>query len=139
LRKVTEHVRDRSEEHPGGEHTGPAGAGGEPPPAPGPASTIVDDAMALQAEIQAEQALLESGSPGRATITRFTDTGVLVNFNPQVVLDLSVAVGGRAPYEIQLTTTVPPSHLSRLRAGVDVGVRVDPSEPRRLAIDWSAV
>ncbi len=94
--------------------------------------------MALQAAMHAEQTLLESGTPGRATITSFTDTGVLVNFNPQVVLDLSIAVGGEPPYALQVTTTVPEAHRGRLRAGVDVAVRVDPSEPQRLAIDWSA-
>jgi hypothetical protein len=115
---------------------GRGGAGGEPPPAPSPGA-VVSDAMALQAAMQAEQALLESGTPGRATITSFTDTGVLVNFRAQVVLDLSVAVGDEPPYQLQLTTTVPETHRSRVRAGTDVGVRVDPSEPHRLAIDWS--
>ena len=100
-------------------------------------SAIVDDAMALQAQIHAEQALLESGTPGRATITRFTDTGVLVQFNPQVVLDLTVAVGGRPSYDLRLTTTVPPHHFGRLQAGADLDVRVDPAQPQHVAIDWS--
>jgi hypothetical protein len=98
---------------------------------------IVDDAMALQAEIHAEQALLESGTPGRATITRFTDTGVLVQFNPQVVLDLTVAVGGRPPYDLRVTTTVSPDHFGLLEAGADLDVRVDPARPQHVAIDWS--
>lgn len=102
------------------------------------ATEAVDDAMALQAEMQKQQQLLATGAAGRATITNFTDTGTLVNFNPQVVLDLAVALDGQAPYEIRLTTTVPASSLGRLRTGVDVGVRVDPSEPQHLAIDWSA-
>ena len=106
--------------------------------APNQPSTIVDDAMALQAQIQAEEALLESGTPGRATITSFTDTGILVRFNPQVVLDLAVAVAGRPPYDLRLTTTVPREHLGRLRAGADLGVRVDPGQRQRLVIDWAA-
>jgi hypothetical protein len=101
-------------------------------------STAVDDAMALQAQIQAEQALLESGTPGRATITSFTDTGILVRFNPQVVLDLAVTVAGRPPYDLRLTTTVPPDHRERLEAGAGLGVRVDPGQPQRLVIDWAA-
>jgi len=100
--------------------------------------TAVDDALALQAEMQAEQALLQSGTPARATVTNCTNTGLLVNFNPQVVLDLSVAVGGQPPYEVQLTTSVPVTYLSRLHAGSDVSVRVDPSKPQRVVIDWSA-
>jgi hypothetical protein len=100
-------------------------------------NTAVDDALALQADMQAEQALLQSGTPARATITNCTNTGLLVNFNPQVVLDLSVALGGQPPYEIQLTTNVPATYLSRLHAGSDVSVRVDPSKPQRVVIDWS--
>jgi hypothetical protein len=100
--------------------------------------TAVDDALALQADIQAEQALLQSGTPARATITNCTNTGLLVNFNPQVVLNLWVALSGEAPYEIQLTTSVPATYLSRLDAGSDVGVRVDPSKPQRVVLDWSA-
>ena len=100
-------------------------------------SAIVDDAMAQQAEMRAEQSLLESGTPGRATITGFTDTGVLVQFNPQVVVDLTVAAGGGAPYDVRLTTTVPPAQLARLEAGADLDVRVDPAEPQHVAIDWA--
>jgi hypothetical protein len=100
-------------------------------------SAIVGDAMALQAQIRAEAALLESGTPGRATVTGFTDTGVLVQFNPQVVVDLTVAVDGRPPYDVRLTTTVPPTELGRLQAGTDLDVRVDPAQPQHVAIDWS--
>ena len=104
---------------------------------PSQTRAIVDDAMALQAQIRAEEALLASGTPGRATITGFTDTGVLVQFNPQVVVDLTVDVSGRPPYEVRLTTTVSPSHLTQLEAGADLDVRVDPAQPEHVAIDWS--
>ena len=100
-------------------------------------SAIVDDAMALQAQMRAEQALLESGTPARATITGITDLGVLVQFNPQVVVDLTVAVGGAPPYDVRLTTTVTPNHLASLEAGADLDVRVDPAQPQHVAIDWS--
>lgn len=139
MREVPEQPRDTADERAGRRGPRPGfGAGGEPTPAPSPDRSVVSDALALQEKIQAEQALLASGIPGRATITTFTDTGVLVNFDPQVVLDLTVAVGGGPPYELHLTTTVPQIHLSRMRPGADVGVRVDPSEPQRLTIDWSA-
>src|SRR5260370_18873399 len=101
-------------------------------------NTAVDDALALQADLQAEQALLQHGTPARATITNCTNTGLLVNFNPQVVLDLSVALGGQPPYDIQLTTGVPVTYLSRLDAGSDVNLRLDPSNTQAVVIDWSA-
>jgi len=112
-------------------------AGRDEPASTGPASAIVEDAMALQAQLQAQRALLESGTPGRARIVSMSETGILVQFNPEVVLDLSVRVGEQLPYDLQLTTAVTPAVLEQLRAGADVSVRVDPSEPHRVAIDWS--
>ena len=102
------------------------------------ASSAVDDAMALQADIQQQQALLTTGTQGKATIKNFSDTGTLVNFNPQVVLDLSVAVEGKAPYDAQLTTSVPQVYLARLQQGASIGVKVDPADPSSIAIDWTA-
>ena len=101
------------------------------------ATAAVDDAMALQAEMQKQQQLLATGAVGRATIKNFTDTGTLVNFNPQVVLDLEVAVDGQTPYDAQLSTAVPQIYLSRLQAGGSIGVRVDPGDPSSIAIDWA--
>ena len=102
------------------------------------ATEAVDDAMAMQADMQKQQQLLTSGTPGKATIKGFTDTGALVNFNPQVVLDLSVEVAGNAPYDVHLSTSVPQTMLARLQPGSAVGVKVDPADPSSLAIDWAA-
>jgi len=102
------------------------------------ASSAVDDAMALQADIQQQQALLTSGTQGRATIKNFADTGTLVNFNPQVVLDLEVTCPGQDPYAAKLTTAVPQVYLAQLQPGASIGVRVDPSDPTAIALDWAA-
>jgi len=121
-----------------GRRTGMIGMLRDTPSMISQASSAVDDAMALQAEIQGQQALLSSGTPGKATIKNFTDTGTLVNFNPQVVLDLEVEVPGQQPYPAQLTTAVPQVYLGRLQPGGSIGVRVDPSDGSKLAIDWTA-
>lgn len=102
------------------------------------ATEAVDDAVAMQADMAKQQALLTTGTPGKATIKSFTDTGTLVNFNPQVVLDLSVAVEGKSPYDAKLTTSVPQVYLGRLQPGGSVGVKVDPNDPSAIAIDWAA-
>jgi hypothetical protein len=101
------------------------------------ASEAVDDAMALQETMQKQQALLTTGTPGVATIKGFTDTGTLVNFNPQVVLDLSVAVEGKSDYDASLTTSVPQMHIPMVQPGSKIGVRVDPSDPSSIALDWA--
>jgi len=102
------------------------------------ATAAVDDAMALQEDMQKQQQLLSTGTPGKATIKGFSDTGTLVNFNPQVVLDLDVAVEGKDAYGAQLTTSVPQIYLSQLQQGATIGVRVDPSDPSSIAIDWAS-
>lgn len=101
------------------------------------ATGMVDDAMAMQADMQAQQMLLTTGTPGTATITALQDTGALVNFNPQVILDLEVTVEGKDPYTTQLTTSVPQMQIPLIQPGNKVGVRVDPADPSALAIDWT--
>jgi len=81
--------------------------------------------------------LLTTGTPGRATITSFTDTGGREGADPRVVLDLDVRVPGKDPYVTQVTTAVPQVYLSKLQPGGSLAVRVDPSDPGALAIDWS--
>ncbi len=64
--------------------------------------------------------LLTTGPPGRATIKSFTDTGGREGADPRVVVDLDAQV-----------------YLSKLQPGGSLAVRVDPSDPSALAIDWS--
>ena len=101
------------------------------------ATEAVDDAMALQAEMGKQQQLLATGTPGVATIKGFTDTGTLVNFNPQVVLDVSIEAGGKPAYDAQVTTSVPQMHIPLVQPGNKIGVKVDPTDPSAIAIDWT--
>jgi hypothetical protein len=101
------------------------------------ATGAIDDAMAMQADMQAQNQLLTTGTPGTATIKALQETGTLVNFNPQVVLDLEVAVEGKDAYTTQLTTAVPQMQIPLVQPGNKVGVRVDPADPSSLAIDWT--
>lgn len=100
------------------------------------ATEAIDDAMKLQADMAAQQALLTTGTAGTATIKGFTDTGVIVNFNPQVVLDVSVDVDGKA-YDAKVTTSVPQMHIPLVQPGNKIGVKVDPTDQNNIAIDWT--
>lgn len=82
--------------------------------------------------------LLSSGLPGRATITGLTQTGVYMNRNPQIAMDLTVDVPGHAPYPAKHREFVPLMVVGRLTTGAPLSVRVDPANPQRLAIDWSS-
>ncbi|MCJ7437271.1 MAG: hypothetical protein MUP97_05865 [Acidimicrobiia bacterium] len=100
-------------------------------------SGALDDAMGMQADMQAQNQLLTTGTPGTATIKALQETGTLVNFNPQVFLDLEVAVEGKDPYTTQLTTAIPQMQIPMVAPGNKVGVRVDPADPSAIAIDWT--
>jgi hypothetical protein len=101
------------------------------------ATAAVDDAMAMQADMQKQQALLQTGTPAKASVKSMQDTGTLVNFNPQIILELEVTVEGKDPYPVQLSTPIPQMMLAQITPGKTVGVRVDPADPSSLAIDWS--
>jgi hypothetical protein len=136
LKKMSDQGKEMQKKQ--GKRTGMIGMLRDMPDTINQASAAVDDAMALQEDMQKQQALLATGTPGKATIKNFTDTGTLVNFNPQIVLDLEVAIDGKSPYAAQLTTSVPQVYLARLQPGGSIGVKVDAADPSSIAIDWAA-
>ncbi|MEP7159247.1 MAG: hypothetical protein ABI797_07450 [Chloroflexota bacterium] len=85
----------------------------------------------------AADALLAAGTPGTATITGLTQTGMYVNENPQIRMQLLVSLPGQTPYATQHTEIVPLMLLGRLSTGQPLSVRVDPMNLNRIAIDWS--
>jgi hypothetical protein len=120
-----------------GKRTGMLGMMKDMPDTLHQATEAIDDAMALQANMAKQQALLTTGTPGTATIKSFTDTGVQVNFNPQIVFDVEVEVPGQAPYAAKLTEGVPAMHAPLVQPGCKIGVKVDPTDPNNLVIDWT--
>lgn len=101
------------------------------------ATEAVDSAMAMQADMAKQQALLTTGTPGTASIKGITDTGTLVNFNPQLIIDMEITVEGQSAYAHQLTTPVPQIHIPLIQPGNTIGVRVDPADPTSVALDWA--
>lgn len=120
-----------------GKRTGMIGMMRDMPDTLHQATEAVDDAMALQADMAKQQALLATGTPGTATIKGFTDTGMIVNYNPQVVLAVSVEIEGKPAYDAQVTTSVPQMHIPLVQPGNKIGVKVDPGDPNTIAIDWT--
>ena len=55
----------------------------------------------------ATDALLATGTAGTATITGLTQTGMYVNENPQIRMQLLVSLPGQTPYATQHTEIVP--------------------------------
>jgi hypothetical protein len=96
-----------------------------------------DETAVIEAAMAKQRDLLKTGVPGTATIRKFTTTGKLVDFNPQVVLDLDVVLEDREPYPVELMTVASQTGVVQLVPGASIKVRVDPDDPQSLAIDWS--
>jgi hypothetical protein len=77
------------------------------------------------------------GLPGIGQVLGLAQTGLMVNFSPQVKIDLLVRISGRAPYRATATEVVPLILLSRLEG--DLPVRVDPLRPQSVAVQWDQV
>lgn len=79
-----------------------------------------------------------TGLTGTASITGLTQTGMSLNDQPQVEMELLVSIPGRAPYQARRKEFVPLILLGRLSSGMPLPVKVDPIDPQSLIIDWNA-
>jgi hypothetical protein len=82
----------------------------------------------LQAEGMRAQHLMANGRAGAATITGLRDTGVTINDNPTVELDLSVSLDGGEPYAVTHRQTISRIAIASFQPGATVPVRVDPAD-----------
>ncbi len=83
--------------------------------------------------------LLATGVQGTAQITGLTQTGMYINEQPQISMNLVVTIAGRAAYGVTHKSFVPLILLGRLSSGAPLAVRVDPADPQRIAVDWQNV
>ena len=94
--------------------------------------------MRSRARAAAAKRVITTGIPAVATITGLTQTGLFVNENPQVELQLQVQVPGRPPYPATRKDIVPLILLGRLNIGQPLAVKVDPANPGDVVVDWEA-
>jgi len=88
----------------------------------------------LAADGQKAQHLMLNGRVGSATIVAIRDTGMTINDNPTVELDLSVMVDGAAPYAVTHRQTISRIAIPSFQPGATVPVRVDPTDATSLMI-----
>ena len=84
----------------------------------------------------AAERLKAQGVAGQATITGMRQTGVYVNEQPQIELQLQVQTEMHAPYQATVKEYVPLMMLGTLTSGRPLPVKVDPANPQRLVIEW---
>jgi hypothetical protein len=75
-----------------------------------------------------------TGVAGTGQIMGLRQTGMTINDQPQVELDLLVTIPGRSPYRARVKEIVPLIMLNRLQGSLPV--RVNPSEPDTVVVQW---
>jgi hypothetical protein len=75
--------------------------------------------------------------PGSATVVAVTDTGMLVNADPVVMLDLSVTVDEQDAYAVRIRQIVGKLYVARLQPGATLPVVVDAQDPYQVTIQWT--
>ena len=75
------------------------------------------------------QEIMQNGTQGEATILSLQDTGMRINDNPRVQVELEIEVAMRPPYRVTKTATIPIIRLSQVQVGSKVPVMVDLSDP----------
>lgn len=81
--------------------------------------------------------LRTEGIAGQATVVGVTQTGVYMNRQPKVIMDLLVQLPDRQPYQVRHSEYVPLIMTGRLTSGQPLPVMVDRTNPQKLLIDWS--
>ena len=83
--------------------------------------------------------VLAAGVAGTATITGVTQTGMYLNEQPRIKMDLLVQLPGQAPYAAEHTEFVPLILLSRVQPGATLPVKVNPAQPQKVVVDWQGL
>ena len=80
-----------------------------------------------------------SGLSGQAKVMRVSQTSTYINDNPVLMFDLEVEAPGMAPYRTTAKATVPMYMTQRVGPGASIPVKVDPSKPNDVVIDWGTM
>ncbi len=81
--------------------------------------------------------LVRRGVDAWAKVMVVEQTGTRVNDQPMLRLRMLVEVPGKAAYAVLHREGVPQIRLAQLQPGVQLPVKVDPQDPRNMAIAWA--
>ena len=90
---------------------------------------------AMQKQSEQRRALLASGIRGQATVLGLSETGLLINNQPQVTIRLHVRLPDDEPYEATVSQVISMLQIPRLQPGCEVTVVAAPGNPQQVLID----
>lgn len=73
---------------------------------------------------------------GTAQVLAVRDTGMRVNLNATLELDLLVTLPGQPPRPVTITSVVQPQQLALAQPGTQLRVRANPATPEQALIIW---
>lgn len=82
-----------------------------------------------------EKKLLQTGVPAPAVITRIWDTGVTINNDPQIGVELQVTPSTGMPFTVQTKQLISRLQTSYYQPGTACQVRYDPNDTSTVAIE----
>lgn len=82
------------------------------------------------------QRIKATGVPGSARIVGMRQTGVTMNEQPQIELNLEVTTSMQGPYQVVMKEYVPLMLIGTLSSGAPLPVKVDPANPNTVIIEW---
>lgn len=83
---------------------------------------------------QKRTAILQSGIPATAMIVQLSETGMMVNYQPQVKIVMQVNPPNGAPYQTDTVMVVSQLQIPRIQPGMVVPVKIDPANPANVAL-----
>ncbi|WP_426502405.1 hypothetical protein ACPPVO_32740 [Dactylosporangium sp. McL0621] len=93
--------------------------------------------LGLRGHAAATRRLRAAGVPGQAQVVAARPTGVQLNRQPQVQLDLRVTTAAHGTFDVALKVFVPLVAIGRISDGRPLAVVVDPADRQRIVVDWS--
>jgi hypothetical protein len=81
------------------------------------------------------RSILQNGVPAQAKIRGLWQKGMMLNNHPQVEFDLDVRPPGGTSYRAQAKAIIPMILIPRFQPGVDIPVKINPSDPAQVALD----
>lgn len=81
------------------------------------------------------RSILQNGIAAKAQILSVQQTGVMVNYQPQVAFQLEVTPPGGAPYQAQTKAVIPMVNIPQFQPGTEVPVKIHPTDPTQVVLD----
>jgi hypothetical protein len=82
-----------------------------------------------------DRGILERGIPARARIISARQTGVMVNYQPQVSFQLEVEPPSGTPYHAETKAVIPMVNIPQFQPGGEVSVKIHPTDPTKVVLD----